>query len=303
MKDKITIGIDIGGTKTKIGYLDDKQTIQVVGQISTSQDPNQAVKNIVSLIREANLLGSIEKIGIACPGPLNQKSGLVLSPPNLQKWKRFPIVDLLKKEFNVPVALDNDANAGALGEAVYGSASNANTVLYVTISTGIGAGIVINKKIHAGFKGLAGEIWCFPPQLFGAKTDKWNITDLSSGNGLVQVAEEKIKNGKIKLDANKLTTHMIVDAFYRNENWAVVLIEQARRILNAILVFSSCLLAPDVIVLGGGLTNDNEIFVNPLKTMFNSTMPLEDLKKTPILSSELKNDNVLYGTMAMIYKK
>jgi predicted NBD/HSP70 family sugar kinase len=150
MKDKITIGIDIGGTKTKIGYLDDKQAIQVIGQISTSQDPNVAVKSIIGLIREAKLPGSIEKIGLACPGPLNQKSGLVLSPPNLQKWKRFPIVELLKKEFNVPVVLDNDANAGALGESVYGSAKDFNTVLYLTISTGIGVGIVINyySKIH-----------------------------------------------------------------------------------------------------------------------------------------------------------
>lgn len=300
MNNKVTIGIDIGGTKTKIGYLDEKQAIKIIGQVPTSQDPYEAVKNIIRLIREAQLPGTIEKIGIACPGPLNQKTGLILSPPNLQKWDQFPIVDLLKKEFNLQVALDNDANVGALGEAIYGSARNAQTVLYITISTGIGAGVVINKKIHSGYKGLAGEIWCFPPRLFGTKTEKWNITDLSSGNGLVKIAKERIKDGQLKICPEELTTFTIVDAFYRNENWAVELIEQARRILNATLVFSSCLLAPDVIILGGGLTTNSDLFTEPLKKSFKSTIPLEDLRSIPILSSNLKDDNVLYGAIALI---
>ena len=78
------------------------------------------------------------------------------------------MLEILKKEFGVDVILENDANAGALGEAVFGAAKDAHTLLYFSLSTGIGAGIVIDKKVHIGYKGLAGEIWCVPPKLFGA---------------------------------------------------------------------------------------------------------------------------------------
>jgi predicted NBD/HSP70 family sugar kinase len=135
--------------------------------------------------------------------------------------------------------------------------------------------------------------------LFGANTDSWNITDLSSGNGLVKIGKEIIKNGQFNLNFEELTTSIIVDAFYRSENWAIELIEQARNILNATIVFSSCLLAPDVIVLGGGLTNDANLFVSPLKKSFTSTIPLKDLSSTPILISKLKEDNVLCGAIAL----
>ena len=300
MKNKITIGIDIGGTKTRIGYLAENNKLEIIGHISTSQIAEEAIKNIITIIRSAQLPGEIEKIGIVSPGPLNQESGLILSPPYLPKWKKFPICEILKKEFKVEVILENDANAGALGEAVFGAAQNAKTVLYFSLSTGIGAGIVIDKKVHIGYKGLAGEVWCFPPKLFGAKTGDKNILELSSGNGMVDIAKEKMAQ-KIDTSLSKVkpTTYEIFNAYYKGDKLAIELIETAKKILNGTIVFSTCLLAPDVIVLGGGLTNDPDLFFYPLQENFKRTMPIDELKDTPIVKSSLNNDSVIFGALAL----
>jgi glucokinase len=298
--NKLTIGIDIGGTKTRVGYLDDAKKVEILGHVATSQNPDEAVKNIINIIGSATLPRKIEKIGIVCPGPLDQKAGMILSPPNLSRWDNFPLVEILEKEFGVDVILENDANAGALGEAVFGSARDANTVLYFSLSTGIGAGIVINKKIHIGYKGLAGEIWCVPPKFFGANTGEQNVTELSSGNGMVDIAKEKIAGGfETLVNKNQVTTYELFNAYNKGDKLAVKLTEKAKKVLNATMVFSSCLLAPDVIVLGGGLTNDLDLFLHPLQEMFKQTMPLNDLKDTPIVKSSLDNDSVIYGALAL----
>lgn len=298
--NKITIGVDIGGTKTKVGYLAESNKVEIVGHIATSQDPVENTNNIVNIIRSAQIPGEIAKIGIVCPGPLDQKTGMILSPPNLLRWDCFPLVEILKKEFGVDVILENDANAGALGEAVFGAGQNAKTLLYFSLSTGIGAGIVIDKKVHGGYNGLAGEIWCVPPKYFGANTAERSITDLSSGNGMVNVAKERIARGvETTISSNKPTTYEIFEAYYKGDKLAIELIEKAREILNGTIVFSSCLLAPDVIVLGGGLTNDLDLFFHPLQKMFKESMPLPGLKDTPILKSSLDNDSVIYGALAL----
>ena len=297
---KIKIGVDIGGTKTRVGLLNEENKVEILGHVSTSQDPDVAVQNIIKVIRSSEIPGDIEKIGIACPGPLDQKTGIVLSPPNLLKWDNFPLADIIKKEFDVEVVLENDANAGALGEAVFGAASNAETVLYFSLSTGIGAGVVINQKVHGGYKGLAGEIWCVPPKLFGAQSGEKSITDLSSGNGMVDIAREKIEQGaKTSIDANNPSTYQIFDGFHNGDRLSIELVNKANEILNGTMIFSSCLLAPDIIVLGGGLTNDEELFFYPLKEMFKKNMPLKELKDTPIVKSSLDNDSVIYGALAL----
>jgi glucokinase len=304
MSNKITIGVDIGGTKTRVGYLTANNKVEILGHVATSQNPNEAFKNIIDIIRSAQLPGEIDKIGIVCPGPLNQETGVILSPPNLLQWDNFPLTEMLKKEFGVDVILENDANAGALGEAVFGAAQNANTVLYFSLSTGIGVGIVINKKVHGGYKGLAGEIWCVPPKFFGANTDERSITELSSGNGMVDIAKEKIASGvKTSINKDNVTTYEIFDAYHKDDKLAIELIEKAKEILNGTIVFSSCLLAPDVIVLGGGLTSDLDLFLHPLQKMFKLSMPLKELKDTPIVKSSLDNDSVIFGALALVREK
>ncbi len=97
-------------------------------------------------------------IGLACGGPLDESAGLVLSPPNLADWDRVDVISPFADRFAVPVRLMNDANAGALAEWIWGSAAGADTAVFITMGTGFGAGLILNRRLHEGASGLAGEI-------------------------------------------------------------------------------------------------------------------------------------------------
>ena len=150
---------------------------------------------IAEAIRKARLPGEPAGVGIGCPGPLDQEQGVVLRPPRLPKWDDFPIVTALQRRLDVPVSLENDANAGALGEALHGSGRGRRRVFYVTISTGVGTGIVIDGRIYRGRRGLAGEIWAFDPACFCGGKGLWNLNDLGSGEGLVRQVRHALEQG------------------------------------------------------------------------------------------------------------
>lgn len=154
------LGIDIGGTKTLmcLGTLDGE--ILAEERFSTYADAPFSVQlnAMYDLAEQLRKKHDIESIGISHPGPISIKQGLILSPPNLKKWHNTPIVELIKKQFNLPVFFQNDANAAALAEFYFGSHKKSENLIYLTASTGMGGGIIINSKLIEGRSDTAGEI-------------------------------------------------------------------------------------------------------------------------------------------------
>ena len=156
------IGIDLGGTKIAGVLADTGGTVLYQETIPTRTEEGQdkVIARIYGLIRvllAAAGAGEVKGIGLCTPGPSDLKAGVVIEAPNL-KWKDLPIVALLEKEFNLPVVLENDANAAAYGEYVYGAARGRKDLIYLTVSTGIGGGIIINGKLVYGRNYSAGEV-------------------------------------------------------------------------------------------------------------------------------------------------
>ena len=296
------IGIDIGGTKTKIGYLDHQCKMKEIGYFPTCQHPDDQIREIIRILKANADIGEFNAIGIAAPGPLNQKKGVINAPPNLRLWKNFKIVDQLQKLFSdKKILLENDANCGALGEALFGSGQGAENVLYLTISTGLGAGIVHNGQIHQGHKGLAAEIWCFDPMTFQGKRGKYNLTDLISGNGFIKQATDRINAGeKTSIPKENINTREIMDAWKNNDPMAVDIIDKARYHLNATVLFLINILAPDVIIIGGGLTFDPEWFIYPLQKQLKELVPLEELKDITVKPASLGADVICYGAIGLL---
>lgn len=139
--------LDLGGTKIAGAIVDQEGRIVSERVIETEADqgPEHVISRMVDLIRGFDT--PVRALGVASPGPLSTREGVILQPPNLPGWTRIPIVDQLRAALGVPVWLENDANAAALGEARYGAGRGAENSVYVTISTGIGAGIVINGHL------------------------------------------------------------------------------------------------------------------------------------------------------------
>ena len=140
------IAIDIGASKMKLGFLVDG-TMREIATLVTPADPEEAVELIATAIDGASPADAPEAVGIGCPGPLDPRTGVVLSPPNLRRWWGFPLREEIERRIGVPARVDNDGNVGALGEAWAGSGCGYATVLYFAIGTGLGAGIRFNTPL------------------------------------------------------------------------------------------------------------------------------------------------------------
>jgi glucokinase len=156
-------GIDIGGTKcaVSLGRADgDHITILDKRLFPTPSTPNETLQTFISQLHDllAHQTESLEAIGISCGGPLDSRSGLILSPPNLPTWDAVPVVEIFHTAFAVPVALQNDANAGALAEWLWGAGQGSRNMIFLTFGTGMGAGLILNGQLYSGTNDMAGEV-------------------------------------------------------------------------------------------------------------------------------------------------
>jgi glucokinase len=152
------IGVDIGGTKIAAGRVN--QRAEVAGAITlptrATEGFDVSIAQLLSAI-EQTLTTEVEAIGICAPGPLSPKTGVILNPPNLPGWIDIPLLQITRDKFGLPVELENDCNAAALGEARFGAGRGHSNVFYAAIGTGIGSGIVLNGELYCGAHEAAGE--------------------------------------------------------------------------------------------------------------------------------------------------
>jgi glucokinase len=171
---RLWLGIDLGGTKTALALGDREGGLHARRRRRTepSGDPRRDLERIAAdareLIAEAGA-GSVEAVGVSAPGPLDRARGAVLRPPNLPGWDDVPVRDVLADALGLPVRLENDANAAALAEWRFGAGRGFRDVVYLTMSTGIGAGLVLDGRLHAGALGNAGEIGHMPVEWDGER--------------------------------------------------------------------------------------------------------------------------------------
>ena len=169
MNREIMAGVDLGGTKILAGLFDDRG--QMLGKKRIPTDAAGGLQAVLDrmtgLIAELKGRhapeGKLRGVAVAAPGPLNSETGLVYETPNL-KWKEVPLREMLQEVLQVPVWVDNDGNLAALGEYTYGYPQEYRTLLYLTVSTGIGGGIIINGELYRGSDGGAGEFGHYDPR-------------------------------------------------------------------------------------------------------------------------------------------
>ena len=148
------VGIDIGGTKCAVVKGDKNCRILKKASFQTTD----FTSTFERIIKETENMGSFDAIGISCGGPLDSALGIIKSPPNLPGWDNVEIVKILKEKFLVPVYLQNDADACALAEWMYGAGKGTKNMIFLTFGTGMGAGLILNDKLYSGTTGMAGEI-------------------------------------------------------------------------------------------------------------------------------------------------
>ena len=151
------IGVDIGGTKCAVTLGDDQgNVIEKIRFQTTTKD--ETVKNIAENAKKLKEKGTVTACGISCGGPLDEETGVILSPPNLPGWDRVPIKKILEEALNVPCQVRNDANACAVAEWKFGAGRGTKNMIFLTFGTGLGAGLILNGRLYAGTNGFAGEL-------------------------------------------------------------------------------------------------------------------------------------------------
>jgi glucokinase len=288
MKKDLYLIIDIGGTKIALGFFNKRGKLLATKTFETkvSAGPSYALNKLYQEVGKFLVLkGSlyrIVRVCVACPGPFD-RSGTVLRLPNLASWRNFPLVTKLKKRFNVPVMIENDANLAALGEALKGSGKGYKNVLYVTYSTGIGGGFVHSGKIWKGSSGDAFEVGHITVDKDGAKCGcgKFGCLEASaSGRAIESLAK--------KAFGKNLNTQTVLAAAKKGNRTAERIWNEALEYFAIGLSNIIQLVNPQVIVIGGGISKDWGILAKGLKRKLKKYTWERPLKNCSIVKARLK---------------
>lgn len=294
---KYAIGIDIGGTNTRVALINEQIEIEKRQQFRTDiVNPEQTINEIKRIIDsfEVDYCG----VGLSCPGPLDLINQKIFESPNLKgQWHNFEITKTMREVLNHPVYLENDANLAALAEATLGEGKNYNKVQFLTISTGVGAGLVINKKIYIGAHGFANEI---------ANICMWNNGpshgDIHSGG--IEAISSGTAITKRAIDAGLKVNHAgEVDSLALNGNLvAKKIMYEAKQYLANTIGCIYGIIDPDIIVLGGSVAIKIPNFIEEVEIMVKSQVyrNIEPLVK--IVKSSLGEDSGLLGAAYLALK-
>jgi glucokinase len=290
---KIWIGVDVGGTKTAVVLSVNPPEMQGRIEFPTlpEKGPEQAIDRIKESIHKLLETPGIDKaklggIGVSCGGPLDQATGVVMAPPNLPTWVDVPITSLLSKEFGVPCRLENDANAGAVAEFRFGAGKGTRHMIFLTMGTGLGAGVITDGRLLVGATGQAGEIGHvrLTPSGPVGYNKAGSVEGWASGGGVAQVAREEveaaIQRGEVTLLAEKLrangavTARDLGEAARQGDELAKRILAQTGSRLGEALAILVDLFNPDCIVIGGLAMRMGEYLLGPAReTMEREAIP------------------------------
>jgi len=309
---KYILAIDLGGTKIAVGLVNFKGKIvkKIVEPTEIKKGPKGIINQIFQMADKLLNKEKIQAIGLGVAGPLDIKKGVVLFAPNLPNWHNVQIVKALKQHFQKPVYFNNDANAAALGEFLFGAGKKTKNMIYLTISTGIGGGIIINKKLYQG-KGNAGEIGHMIIDPNGPKCRCGNygcLEAFSSGTSIVREAKKHFKKSSLiwKLAKGKrknINTQMVFEAYKNGDKLASQIILKSLNALAIGLVNLIHIFDPDKIILGGGVMENKKYILPFLKNFIKKKVMPGFKKNIKIETAKLKKDAGLIGAAALAITK
>lgn len=286
---KYAVTIDIGGTNTRVALIDAAFNIQkrVVFPTNTD-DPRENMRQIKEIIE--GLDQKVVGIGVSCPGPLDLIHGVVLTPPNLKGWHDFELVKELNTLTGLHVTLENDANLACLAESTLGAGKGHNSVQFFTVSTGLGAGFVLNGTIFKGSRGFAQEVANVIVLPKGPKVNELqegSLESVCSGTGIVERAR---KYGYEVEHAGE-----VYDLAAQNNYHAAIIMDDAIEYMANAIAASYAFLDPDIVVLGGSVALKIEGYIEDVERRVKEKV-YEVLKPHIVIrAAQLGDDSGLIG--------
>jgi glucokinase len=321
LADKWFVGVDLGGTTTKLAFINTYGEIIVKWEIPTDKTNNgkNIIINIAKTIDQKLTELDVDKskligLGMGAPGPVDTKTGVIYNAVNLGWTEPFPLGDLIEVETSLQAVVDNDANCAALGEMWKGAGNGAKDLVCVTLGTGVGGGVIANGQIVQGVSGAAGEIGHIAAVPVGGSPCNCGkngcLETVASATGIVRLASEMLNNGlksgelfEIYKRKGFITAKAIFDCARNEDQTAISVIEQIAFHLGLSLANIANTLNPEKIVIGGGVSKAGDILLNPIKENFDKFSFPRVKESTELAIATLGNDAGVIGAAWLIKNK
>ena len=309
------IAVDLGGTQIRAAVCDPSGQIlrRVVRPTKAREGQEIVLERIARTIAEAlegTAPGQVTAIGIGAPGPLNPATGVLFYAPNLPGWHDVPLRNIVSERFGLPTYLGNDANLAALAEHLYGAARGISDLIYLTISTGIGSGIIADGRMLLGANGLAGEAGHMIVQPDGPTCGCGNrgcLEAMASGSAIAREAAQRIAKGKkskisklVDGDLSKIDARIVSEAAQAGDRLAAGVLARAGQYLGIGIANLLRLYNPRMVVLGGSVVKAGPLLLEPMREVIRAAASSPYLEGLSIVQAALGDDVGLLGGAALI---
>ncbi|GAB4505621.1 MAG: ROK family protein [Anaerolineales bacterium] len=268
----IFVAVDIGGTHIRAATYEENNPLPLTHQRahSLAQQPGTFDRLVKTIEAAWPSHQSVRAIGVASPGPLDPQTGVVLATPNIPEWRNFPVAEKLSQHFGVPAWLDNDANLAALGEWKFGAGRGHHHILYLTISTGVGGGVVIHDHLLHGHHGMAAELGHVTVLAGGPLCScghHGHLEALASGPAIERYVREQLTAGaasKLR-DVPELNARVIAEAATHGDELAKLAYARAGEYLGISVAGFLHTFNPSIVILGGGVSLSGPLLFEPFE--------------------------------------
>jgi glucokinase len=308
----LAVAVDLGGTRFRVALVgrDGDLHTHTVYDTQASTGPEIILARIGEAIlraaAEAPAGSSVVGVGIVAPGPIDPWRGVIYTAPNLPGWDNLPLADRLAAICHLPVRAGNDANLAALGEHRFGAGRGLSHMIYLTVSTGVGGGIIVDDRLLLGARGVAGEPGHMTIDLGGRRCNCGNfgcLETLASGTAIAREAAEALAAGRpsaLGAAGSRPTAAAVDAAADAGDALAIELMEAAARAMGVGIVNLLHLFDPRMVILGGGVSRSGELWWAAVRAeVERRAMPIY-LQGLQIVPAALGDDAGLYGAAAMI---
>jgi glucokinase len=288
----LAVGIDVGGTKIAGAVVDDEGTIlDTARRVSPATNSEAIEREVQVLVRELRGIHDIEAVGVGAAGFVDAARSTVLFAPNLA-WRDERLKRDLEARLDMPVVVENDANAAAWGEFTFGAGADVDDFMLVTVGTGVGGGIVLNGELHRGAFGVAAEIGhirMVPGGLICGCGNRGCWEQYASGTALVRETRELAREGsliaKSLLDraggvVEGITGPLITEAAQEGDSFAIEQLEVLGRWLGEGIATLTAVLDPAVVVIGGGVSDAGDLLLDPVRSHFKANLTGRNYRPT-----------------------
>jgi glucokinase len=316
---KLIVGVDLGGTQIRAALADGEGSVLRRANCLTlagegSEPVIGRIKGVIYEVTGSTDQGQMQGIGVAAPGRLDARQGVTGYALNLPGWGSVPLKDLLEEEFGWPVVVGNDANLAALAEQRFGVGQGIADLIYITVSTGIGGGVIVDNRLLLGAQGLAGEVGHQAVEARGPRCGCGNIgclEALAAGPAIARRARKLIEDGTetaitdlVGGDLNRITAKVVNQAAQAGDPIAIEIFRQAGFYIGVGIVNLLHIFNPSLIVIGGSVAKAGDLLFGPIRaTVRERAMVSHYWESTPIVPAALGDDVGLLGAVALVLQE